>query len=345
MEKPVLASIIGTRPQTIKHAVLRKALLPHFNVITIHTGQHYDPSLFHELFADLLLPPPDFSVTREGANSSGEWLDRIVHILQQVKPNAVIVFGDTDSTLLGSQAATKLGIPLVHVEAGERSYNDDMPEEQNRKLSDQLAQILFCVSSRSARQLSKEGISNGVFVVGDLMKDLLIRNLADCQLPSGPDYYLATIHRNYTQRDGKQLSDFLNQLDSLDATVIFPLHPSTKRWLSEHEIDAVVYSNINFVAPVGYNKCLCLQKNARAIITDSGGMQKEAYWLKKPCITLRTETEWTETLEHHWNQLCYNGIEIDALLKNKPGFHNESLYGNGDAAGNITKILLNELQC
>jgi UDP-GlcNAc3NAcA epimerase len=349
MKKTRLASIIGTRPQIIKHSILSRALVPYFEVSTIYTGQHWDPALFQSLIIDLELTPPTITNSLPLIIESREerlqmLVDNLKSSIVQLDPDLVIVFGDTDSTLAGALAASTTGVPFVHIEAGERSFNQDMPEERNRVLTDQMAQIKFCVSSQSLENLQKEGIAGNSFLTGDVMKDLLLLTAPKInEAPYSFDYYYASLHRNYTQADKSKLASLLDYMNGLGFPVIFSLHPSTRRWMEKWNIDLTVLSNIRFIEPVTYTRSIQLQKFSKAILTDSGGIQKEAYWLKKTCITLRKETEWLSTLAEGWNKLCYEGTLLSELIQKSPGKHDPHLYGDGYSSERICKILRDDL--
>lgn len=349
MNKPRLASIIGTRPQIIKHSILSKALIPFFEVSTIYTGQHWDPALFQSIFSDLQMSLPDITLNIPLAIDDHQkrlsfLINNLKISISNLRPELVLVFGDTDSTLAAAEAASESGIPLVHIEAGERSFNPEMREEYNRTITDELAEALFCVSKESVRNLEREGLVKNVFLTGDVMKDLLLsRSPAINKSPYPYKYYYASLHRNYTQADKWKLVSLIEGINHLDLRVIFSLHPSTKKWMDKWGIQPGAFTNIDFIEPVNYTKSLQLQKFSEAVLTDSGGMQKEAYWLKKPCITLRKETEWTATLKEGWNKLCYDGGALIEILRQPTGFHDANLYGDGHSSELICKILRDEL--
>jgi UDP-GlcNAc3NAcA epimerase len=335
-----IVSVFGTRPQYIKHAVLLNAFKN--SITSIDTSQHYDHVLSGDIIKDLKLPTPQvLSVAFKNTN------DRIAAIQKKliieftkINANVVIVYGDTDSTMAAAVAAKKCNCLLVHIEAGERSYNIEMPEEINRIETDKLANLLFCVSKKSIENLTKEKINTNAFFVGDLMKDLLLKTTKKLVNPLVDyPYYFATIHRNYTQNNKTKLEEILSALNNLPNYVIFSLHPSTQKKMEEFKINLVKFKNIHFITAPPYTASIQYQKFSMAIITDSGGMQKEAYWLKKKCITIRKETEWTETLLHNWNTLVYDNLKtaIPAALNLIPIKHNKKLYGDGKAATLIKK--------
>lgn len=337
-----IVSVFGTRPQYIKHAVLLNAFKN--KITSIDTSQHYDNTLSGDIIKDLKLPTPQvLSVVFKNGN------DRITAIkkkliieFKKINTKVVIVYGDTDSTMAAALAAKKCNCILVHIEAGERSYNIEMPEEINRIETDKLANILFCVSKKSVENLKKEKINTDVFFVGDLMKDILLKTTKKLGTPLVDyPYYFATIHRNYTQNNKTKLEEILAALNNLTHKVIFSLHPSTQKKIDEFKINLVKFKNIHFIAAPPYTASIQYQKFSAAIITDSGGMQKEAYWLKKKCITIRKETEWADTLLHNWNTLVYDNLKtaIPAALSIKPIKHNKKLYGDGNASKIIKKTI------
>lgn len=342
-----IACIIGTRPQLIKHAALLKELEKEFEVQTINTLQHYDEELNavfkNELytehrFIDLPISSADFS----SSIRLGKMIEGLSALITYDQPDAVIVYGDTDSTLAGALVANKNSIPLIHIEAGERSFNKTMPEESNRVIADYLSQIHFCSSAESIENLKKEGIDKNVFYSGDLMKDLLQSTSGSLVKPVSYDYIFCTIHRNYNKNNPSKLKELLVALNSLDKKILFALHPATLKSLASFEIDLDNYKNIHILAPLSYTQSISYQKYSSAIVTDSGGIQKEAYWLKKPCLTMRCETEWMATLRGNWNQLLYQNLSaLPVLLNTIPSEkdYDDTLYGNGQAAKIITNTI------
>ena len=344
-----LTIIIGARPQFIKHAALEITLKNEFLLNVIHTGQHYDKNMSAIFFEELGINEPDIILnigSKTHAQQTGLMMIEIEAILLTEKPDAMIVYGDTNSTLAGALAAQKLGIPIFHIEAGLRSRNKKMPEEVNRILTDHISELLFAPTKNAINNLKEEGIINGVHVVGDVMYDLLklsLKNNIIKKLNFEP-YYYATIHRPYNTDDGVRLSKIFKSLNELDAKVKIALHPRTLNKLKEFQIDSKNYNNIKIYEPQAYFDNLNLLFNSKGLITDSGGMQKEAYWLKKKCITLRSETEWTETLENNWNELVFEDLStISKLMKNPAGSYDPYIYGNGDTSMRICKIIKNHL--
>jgi UDP-N-acetylglucosamine 2-epimerase len=339
-----IVCITGTRPQLIKHAVLLKEAQKCFSITSLYTGQHYQHELNTLLKNDLFDDSPFHNLTLEqtkcAASRLGEMIQKIAAVLRTNPPDAVVVYGDTDTTLAGALAATKCSIPLVHIEAGERSHNLQMPEEENRRLTDMLASVLFCVSEAAIQNLKWENAGGTAFCCGDVMKDLLLQTAQLFQKPILLEpYYFCTIHRSYTKQNRIMLSQLLDSLGALRSTVIFPVHPATQQTINELE-NKSAHKNICFLPPVSYNESIHYQKFARAVLTDSGGIQKEAYWLQRPCITIRKETEWKDTLNGNWNQLAYNDLSIlPQLLQVPKGDHNAGLYGSGHAAACIVRHL------
>jgi UDP-GlcNAc3NAcA epimerase len=253
-----------------------------------------------------------------------------------------LVYGDTNSTLAAALAAAKLCIPVIHVESGLRSYNMDMPEEVNRIVTDHTSKILFCPDNSSQSNLLKEGISKNVYVCGDVMKDMVrLASPYIKSIESDRPYVFATIHRPYNTDDQSRMVYILDALNKLDYDVIFPMHPRTVHKLKQYNIDLAQYSNIRIVEPMGYFESMSYQQKAHCVITDSGGMQKEAYWLRRRCITLRTETEWTDTLQNDWNVLLFDDLSsLKELVDRKlPETYDENLYGDGYAAQKIVDVI------
>lgn len=340
MKPKRLASIVGTRPQFIKHAVLSKKLQNYFEIDLIHTGQHFHPSLYADIFEDLGLKPPD--VLLDTANE--DKIPALKNILSGGNYDAVLVYGDTNSTLWGAMAANLSHIPLIHIEAGERSFNPEMPEENNRIQTDRLSTLRFCVSDKSLQNLEQEGLAENSFVTGDIMKDLLLQKISTpISNPENQPYYFASIHRNYTQKDLYKLNEILDAINRLNYRVIFSLHPSTSKILQLAGTDINQYSNIQFIKPINYTDSIAYQFHSIAVLTDSGGIQRESYWMKKRCITLRKETEWTETLNGNWNQLLYGNLNLGESLELPLGSHDPNLYGTGNACDLITKIIIDNI--
>jgi UDP-N-acetylglucosamine 2-epimerase len=318
-----VVSIVGARPQFIKAAVLSRELRKQHNEILVHTGQHYDQNMSDIFFQELGIAHPEYNLgigSGSHGKQTGAMLAAIEEILLNEKPDWVIVYGDTNSTLAGALAATKLHIKLAHVEAGLRSYNRKMPEEINRVLTDHISDLLLCPTQTAVDNLKFEGITHGVHLVGDLMYEALTwaveqekdNVVISSQMALQPKkYILATIHRAENTDDPNKLRSILDALNNISELIVWPVHPRTEKKLEE--INWRPSSTIHLIKPTGYLEMVKLEKNARVIITDSGGIQKEAYWLGVPCVTLRDETEWIETVQSGWNQL--SGTNTQSILK------------------------------
>lgn len=321
----------------------------------VHTGQHYDYLMSDVFFNELEIPKPDHNLQVGSAKHSGqtgEMLIRLEPIFEQEMPDFVLVYGDTNSTLAGALVASKLQIPVAHVEAGLRSFNREMPEEINRILTDHVSELLFCPSQQGADNLKLEGIVNGVHIVGDVMYDAILKYIALAEKKSDivrslnlekGKYLLATVHRAANVDDPKRLFDILETLSMTGETVVFPSHPRTLKAIKSAEFS--LGKNIKLIEPVGYLDMLWLEKNARMILTDSGGVQKEAYWMGVPCVTLRNETEWVETAQTGWNIVA--GVDRAKILSAVRDFpvpaSRPALFGNGDASQQIVQHLVNKM--
>ncbi len=342
--------VVGARPQFIKSAPLEiKFRNSKIDLKSIHTGQHYDSNMSDVFYNQFELNNPEHQLN-VGSSSHGiqtaKMLEQLESIFIQEKPDMIVVFGDTNSTLAASLAASKLGLPIAHIEAGLRSYNREMPEEINRVLTDHVSSLLFVPSHHSAENLLKEGISQGVIESGDVMMDILRITMSKNNLinPVKSKYYYATIHRPYNTDSLERLISILNTFNNLAFKVVFSIHPRTSNILKNAKISLDKYSNILFIPPQGYIDNLSYMQHAERIITDSGGIQKEAWFLKKPCITIRPETEWTETLKNNWNKLVYENLD-DLLTATEiiPGDYIEGIYGNGYASDKIYESIVNYL--
>jgi UDP-GlcNAc3NAcA epimerase len=363
-----IATILGARPQFIKAAPVSRAIAEHnqhaqvvslIREIIIHTGQHYDHNMSQVFFEEMEIPEPHINLgigSGPHGKQTGEMLIRIEEVLQTEKPDWVLVYGDTNSTLAGALAAVKLHIPVAHVEAGLRSYNRDMPEEHNRVLTDHCADLLLCPSQTAVDNLIKEGIELGVHLVGDTMYDAVLqfseiakkRSTILQRLDLKPKgYLLATIHRPYNTDSPQALKEILSAFLALDEPVVFPVHPRTKAKIEALDFGSLPpTSNLKPIPPVGYLDMLTLEENAHMILTDSGGMQKEAYFFGIPCVTLRPETEWVETVEAGWNVLtgAENRKIQEAVLAFRPPAKHPPLYGDGNSARLCVQTLLTILR-
>jgi len=362
-----IVTIVGARPQLIKTPLISQALKKIAREIIVHTGQHYDYLMDKVFFEELELPRPDYHLgvgSGSHGRQTGIMLERIESVMKKEKPKVAMVYGDTNSTLAGALAAAKLRIPVAHVEAGLRSYNQSMPEEINRLLTDHLSTMLFCPTDQAVRNLVKEGIRNGatkiVKNVGDVMYDsilyyskiaekrsAILKNLGFDTRHETRDtgYYLATLHRAENTDDPKRLKTTLKALNEIGkkTPVILPLHPRTKKMMKVHRLFSK-FKNIKFIGPVPYLDMLPLEKNAKAILTDSGGVQKEAYWFAVPCFTLREETEWVETIKSGWNVLV--GTSAERIVEGVSQMEGRGRYlkgnktfGDGKASQKIVQIL------
>jgi UDP-N-acetylglucosamine 2-epimerase len=375
-----VVTIVGARPQFIKAEAVTRAVQRYnqrcrFNrrlqEILIHTGQHYDYLMDKIFFEELDLPKPNYHLgvgSGSHGRQTGMMLERIEAVLVKEKPEVVVVYGDTNSTLAGALSAAKLNIPVAHVEAGLRSFNRTMPEEINRLLTDHLSTFLFCPTDQAVRNLLREGIKDGkgkiVKKVGDVMYDSILYYLKLSERKStilkdlGFDtshesrvtsYYLATLHRAENTDDPKRLESILKALNEIgrNTPVVLPLHPRTKKMIETYHLFSE-FKNIKFIEPVSYLNMLKLEKNAKAILTDSGGVQKEAYWLKVPCLTLREETEWVETIKSGWNVLVGIGVkrivkEVSHTEKRRRYLKGNRVFGDGKASQKIVQILIRHL--
>jgi UDP-N-acetylglucosamine 2-epimerase len=351
-------TVVGARPQFIKAAPVSLALRGRgHSEYLVHTGQHYDAAMSQVFFDELGIPNPDENL-QVGSGAHGEQTGRMLALLEQSmvaqRPDLVLVYGDTNSTLAGALAACKLQIPIAHVEAGLRSFNRSMPEEHNRVLTDHCSSLLFCPTTTAVQNLLREGISRGVHNVGDVMYDAALHFRARARQRSTvhsslglreKGYYLATIHRASNTDDVDRLTSLFRALDALDAPVVLPLHPRTRARLAERPRSAGTAGGgqVRIVEPVGYLDMLRLEEGARAVFTDSGGVQKEAYFFRVPCFTLRGETEWVETVEAGWNVLVGDqGLDVAQALQNwrQPAAPvTASPYGDGSAAISIADLI------
>lgn len=346
-----IVSVVGARPEFIQVAPVSRALREKHQEILVHTGQHYDYLMSQAFFDELGIPTPDYNL-EVGSGSHGrqtaEILIRLEEVLLKEQPDLVIVRGDTNSTLAGALAASKLHIPTAHIEAGERSFDRRMPEEINRLVADCVADLHFCASRVAVQRLAAEGITGAVYWVGDVMLDAMLQNrpiarrksdvLARLDLQPGK-YALVTVHRAGNTDDPVRLKQIITALNSVAETVVFPAHPRTRKALIQ--LDACFAAHVKLIDPVGYFDMMVLEENARLIATDSGGVQREAYFMGIPCLTLRDETEWVETVEVGWNKLVGTEPErvIDAWFNFTPPAERPPIFGDGTAAQRIAQIL------
>lgn len=338
-------AIIGARPQFIKHYPLASNDSKQFDLITIHTGQHYDENMSKVFFDQLGMKKPDYLLSLGGGyhgTQTGNMMIALEKIVLQEKPEAIIVYGDTNSTLAGALVASKLQIPTIHIEAGLRSYNQQMPEEINRVLTDHISKLLLVPSQKSSDNLKLEGITKGVHIVGDIMKDVVLSSINNKLIGHNPQdkkYFYVTLHRPYNVDQSERLAYVLTSLNKLNKKVIFAAHPRTQERIKNFGLDKLINANIEVIEPQPYFQNLTYLHHSEGLITDSGGMQKEAYWLRKKCITIRSETEWTETLQGGANQLVFEDLGNIQNLFNSEATFNDDLYGDGNTATRIIKLI------
>jgi UDP-GlcNAc3NAcA epimerase len=355
-----IISIVGARPQFIKSAMVSRSLLSsgQLTEIMIHTGQHYDSNMSDVFFKELGLAEPDYRLKARSDTQGRQtaiMLEGIEAILMKEKPDAVLVYGDTNSTLAGALAAAKLHIPIAHVEAGLRSYNRRMPEEVNRVLTDHLAAMNYCPTETAKRNLEREGLFN-YEQVGDVMNDLVLALRPTALKQSGladklgllkGKYYLATVHRAENTDDPDKLKSILQALGQADRPVVLPLHPRTRQRAEHFKLESWLTSPvIRVIEPVSYLDMIALTSDARAVLTDSGGLQKEAFILRTPCITMREETEWIETVDSGWNQLVGTDHQAIAQAMSEARIPPGDFfpYGNGNASELIAASLIRMLE-
>jgi len=348
-----IVSVVGARPEFIQSSPVSRAIRSDHQEILVHTGQHYDYRMSQTFFDELGIPVPDYNLevgSGTHARQTSEILVRFEEVLLKEHPDLVIVRGDTNSTLAGALVASKLHVPLAHIEAGERSFDRRMPEEINRLVADSLADLHLCASHQAVRHLSMEGIENSVHWVGDVMLDALQQNrpiahqkstiLSQLDLIPGK-YALVTVHRAANTDSPERLGQIFEALNHAPETVIFPVHPRTRAALSQLNIDTSTH--VHLIDPVSYYDMMVLEENAHLIATDSGGVQREAYFLGIPCLTLRDETEWVETVQVGWNKLV--GVVSERILESwlsfAPPAEHPSIFGDGTAGERIAQILNN----
>jgi len=353
-----IITIIGARPQFIKAAVISREIARHDNIeeIIIHTGQHYDANMSEIFFEQMQIPKPHYNLgisAKTHGVMTGQMLEKIEAVLLDEKPDWVIVYGDTNSTLAGALAAKKLHIKIAHVEAGLRSFNMQMPEEINRILTDRISNVLFCPTDAAIENLKNEGFESfecRIVKSGDVMNDGALFYSALAQKPQvgiEGEFILSTIHRAENTDDPGRLKNIIDALSEIadDTPVVLPLHPRTRAILKQH--DYKLNEHLHVIEPVGYLQMVWLIKNAKLIMTDSGGLQKEAFFFHKHCITLRDETEWIELIENRFNVLA--GADKERILDFYHHFHfNDDfeidLYGAGKAAETIVSVLMETMK-
>lgn len=345
-----IVTVVGARPQFVKAAVLSRLIADQyqsdFTEVLVHTGQHYDENMSEIFFREMRIPEPDVNLeVGSGGHGrmTGRMLEKIENLLIEEEPSLLLTYGDTNSTLAGALAASKRHIPVAHVEAGLRSFNKRMPEEQNRILTDHLASYLFCPTDAAVENLAREGLTAGVYRTGDVMLDasLYYRSLSGENDRRGEgDFVLVTLHRAENTDDPARLAAIVTALNGMHSErFLLPLHPRTAKMMSETGLSFA--SHIEVIEPIGYFEMLSLESRCRLILTDSGGVQKEAYFFRKPCVTMRDQTEWVETVQAGWNTLV--GADPDAIVtaieERQIPSHYPELYGRGRAGEEILEIL------
>jgi UDP-N-acetylglucosamine 2-epimerase (non-hydrolysing)/UDP-GlcNAc3NAcA epimerase len=340
-------TVVGNRPQFIKASALAGPLRSEHDELLVYTGQHYDESLSSVFFAELGLARPDRELGIGGGTNNSQiarMLTAFEPLLAELEPDVALVYGDTNSTLAGALAAAQAGIPVAHVEAGMRSFDRAMPEERNRVLTDHLSELLLCASELAAENLKRESLDGRIEVVGDVMVDVALRRQPLARADTGTlrqhgvtpgDYLLCTAHRAGNVDDPDRLAQLVALLEALPGTLVLPLHPRTRARLHDRGLLAELESDdrVRLTEPLGYMELSALLCQARAVLTDSGGIQKEAYLAGVPCVTLRANTEWLETVNAGWNTLVDLDLEAAlAALERRPPTERPPLYGDGHAA-------------
>lgn len=349
-----IATVVGNRPQFIKAAAVSGPLRERHQEVMIHTGQHHDPELSQVFFDELQIPAPDRRLELGGGSNLGQAARMIAALeaeLQALRPDAVLVYGDTNSTLAAAVCAAHLQLPLIHVEAGMRSFDPEMPEETNRVVADHLSRLCLCSTPLAVENLRREGLGERSVLVGDVMADIALRGaelarrrsqvLERERLEPG-GYLLVTAHRAGNVDDRARLAALVALLEALPIPAVYPLHPRTRRRLSESDLLRRLERapQLRLLEPLGYLDLLSLARHARAVLTDSGGLQKEAYLLGTPCLTLRERTEWQETVDLGWNTLVDLDLELTlAALAREPPSEHPDLYQAGRAASNVVAAI------
>lgn len=350
-----IISIVGARPQFIKAAPVSTALRKQHQELLLHTGQHYDDNMSTVFFDELGIPRPDINLgigSDSHARQTAAIMVGVEQYLQQETSDLVLVYGDTNSTLAGAIAASKLHIKLAHVEAGLRSFNRAMPEEINRIVADKVADLLFCPTATAVNNLANEGITTGVFNIGDVMYDAALQfapiaeqksHILDRLKIEPHSYCLLTLHRAENTDSFDNLKHILTAILQSKERIVFPIHPRTVKFLKQYQLYQPLEQaiQVRLIEPVSYIDMIVLEKNAKKILTDSGGVQKEAYFYRVPCITLRQETEWVETVADGWN--CLVGADIQkilaALANFSPNGKQQGHYGDGTASEKLVEII------
>jgi UDP-N-acetylglucosamine 2-epimerase (non-hydrolysing) len=350
-----VVSVVGARPQFIKAVSVSRELRKNHKEVLVHTGQHYDIELSKIFFDELNIPRPDYNLgvgSDTHARQTARMMISIEDTLVAEKPDLVLVYGDTNSTLAGALAAVKLRIPVAHVEAGPRMFDKDVPEEVNRVLTDHVSNFLFAPTQTAVDNLKREGINDGVYLTGDVMLDSFLQFSEVAQRNSGilhelglvkGEYLLATVHRARNTEIEENLKNIVEAFFSVDEKIVFPIHPRTVKYLKRYGLHGQLRdaSNMVLISPVGYLDSIMLTRNARKVLTDSGGLQKEAYFSEVPCITLDETTGWLETVEDGWNILVASNREkiIEAIRHFEPKGKQRNVFGDGKAAERIVDII------
>lgn len=347
-----ITSIVGARPQFIKAAALSREIRKSHLETLVHTGQHYDYKMSGVFFDGLEIPAPDVNLevgSGSHGQQTGKMLEAIEKLFLTTRPDRVLVYGDTNSTLAGALAAAKLHIPVVHVEAGLRSFNKKMPEEVNRILTDHVSDLLLCPSDTAVKHLQSEGITRNVHMVGDVMLDILnwarerLNGKSKAMLGDlgvqEKGYLLATVHRSENTDEPDRLRAILGAFNEVNEPILFPVHPRARKQIAASGFQ--VAPHVRLIEPLGYSEMVAAASSARMILTDSGGLQKEAYWLQVPCVTLREETEWVETVATGWNKVVgSNSAAIVQSVKTfSPPAAHPALYGEGNVSLKCVNLL------
>lgn len=343
-----LITVVGARPQFVKAAALSREIKdnPFFTELIVHTGQHYDVEMSQFFFDELNIPKPYINLEIGSAShavQTAKMLIKLEKVFVAENPDCVVVYGDTNSTIAAAIAASKLNIKVAHIEAGLRSFNNKMPEEINRIVTDKLSNYLFSPTKTAMQNLKNEGLSKNSFFVGDIMFDSVLHYtnlLTDIKIELPKKFYLATVHRPVNTNDENKLKSIFKAFSKLDKPIVLPLHPRTKKYIDLYKIDL---KNIIVKKPFSYMQMLKALTLCQKVFTDSGGLQKEAYFLKKQCITLRNETEWIETLHDNWNCLCGSDCLkiLQATEKSTKNNITQENFGYGTTAKQILEILKN----
>lgn len=350
-----IVSIVGARPQFIKAVLVSRELRKNSQEVLLHTGQHYDIELSRIFFDELGIPQPDYNLavgSDTHARQTGKMMMAIEDVLVAEKPDSVVVYDDTNSTLAGALAAVKLHITVAHVEAGPRMFDKSVPEEINRILTDHISTLLFAPTQTAVDNLKREGIEEGIYLTGDVMLDSFLyfskvaerssKILDELALSKG-EYLLATVHRARNTEIEENLENIVEAFSSMDEEIVFPIHPRTEKYLKQHGLNDKLRNarNVMLITPVGYLDSIILTQNAKKVLTDSGGLQKEAYFSQVPCITLDEATGWTETVEDGWNILVGSDRRkiLEAVKHFQPDAKQRDVFGDGKAAERIVHTL------